>query len=115
MRGDFAEMVGAPVRALDPAHRLGAEGLGEGDVVAVDGLELRIVATPGHSADSLCFHLPAENAVLTGDTILGRGTTVVAHPDGKLADYLDLLAPAASALRRGGRDDGAPRPRSRPR
>ena len=87
----FAERVGTGVRALDPAHRLGDEGLTGGDVVELDGLELRVIATPGHSADSLCFHLPADAAVLTGDTILGRGTTVVAHPDGRLADYLDSL------------------------
>ena len=35
--------------------------------------------------------LPAERAVLTGDTVLGRGTTVVAHPDGQLGAYLDSL------------------------
>ncbi|MCU1594263.1 MAG: beta-lactamase domain protein [Frankiales bacterium] len=85
----FAELTGAKVRALDPAHRLGDEGLGEGDVVVGGGLELRVLATPGHSSDSLCFALP--DAVLTGDTILGRGTTVVAHPDGVLADYLASL------------------------
>jgi glyoxylase-like metal-dependent hydrolase (beta-lactamase superfamily II) len=86
---------GAPVRALDPAQRLGSEGLVEGDVVAAAGVELRVWATPGHSSDSLSFLLPAAygagEAVLTGDTILGRGTTVVAHPDGDLADYLASL------------------------
>ncbi|MBL7496237.1 MBL fold metallo-hydrolase [Frankia sp. CNm7] len=96
------ELTGAPVRALDPTHRLGSEGLVEGDVVAAAGIELRVLATPGHSADSLSFLLfgevpavPAADgaavAVLTGDTILGRGTTVVAHPDGRLADYLTSL------------------------
>ena len=85
----LAELTGAPVRALDPRHRLGDEGLGDGDVVHGGGLEVRVVATPGHSADSLTFLL--EDAVLTGDTILGRGTTVVAHPDGVLADYLESL------------------------
>ena len=85
----FAELTGARVRALDPAHRLGDEGLGEGDVVAAAGIELRVLATPGHTSDSLSFVL--DDAVLTGDTILGRGTTVVAHPDGVLGDYLDSL------------------------
>jgi glyoxylase-like metal-dependent hydrolase (beta-lactamase superfamily II) len=92
-------LTGAPVRALDPAHRLGSEGLVEGDVVAAAGVELRVLATPGHSADSLSFLLAGDApdgdggpvAVLTGDTILGRGTTVVAHPDGRLADYLASL------------------------
>jgi glyoxylase-like metal-dependent hydrolase (beta-lactamase superfamily II) len=79
----------APVRALDPAQRLGGEGLGEGDVVAAAGVEVRVLATPGHTADSLCFAVG--DAVLTGDTVLGRGTTVVAHPDGRLSDYLDSL------------------------
>ncbi len=88
---EFAESVGCGVRALDPAHRLGSEGLAEGDVVAVGDLEVHVVATPGHTADSLSFVLPAERAVLTGDTVLGRGTTVVAHPDGKLGAYLDSL------------------------
>lgn len=79
----------APVRALDPAHRLGGEGLVEGDVVAASGVEVRVLATPGHTSDSLCFAVG--DAVLTGDTVLGRGPTVVAHPDGRLADYLDSL------------------------
>jgi glyoxylase-like metal-dependent hydrolase (beta-lactamase superfamily II) len=87
----FAERVGCGVRALDPQHRLGSEGLSDGDVVAVDGLEVHVVGTPGHTADSLSFVLPAERAVLTGDTVLGRGTTVVAHPDGRLGAYLDSL------------------------
>ena len=88
---EFAERVGCGVRALDPEYRLGSEGLGGGDVVEVDGLEIRVVATPGHTADSLSFVLPAERAVLTGDTVLGRGTTVVAHPDGQLGAYLGSL------------------------
>ncbi|GAA4506219.1 MBL fold metallo-hydrolase [Actinoallomurus oryzae] len=84
----FASMVGGvPVRALDPALRLGEEGLAEGDVVELDGLELRVMQTPGHTPDSLTFWLPADQAVLTGDTVLGRGTTVV-H---RLGDYLTSL------------------------
>ena len=86
----LAELTGAGVRALDPAHRLGDEGLGQGDVVTAAGLELRVLATPGHTSDSLSFVLP--DAVLTGDTVLGRGTSVVAHPDGVLTDYLASLA-----------------------
>lgn len=87
----FGERVGAGVRALDPAHRLGSEGLADGDVVAVGDLEVRVVGTPGHTSDSLSFWVPSHAAVLTGDTVLGRGTTVVAHPDGSLGAYLDSL------------------------
>jgi glyoxylase-like metal-dependent hydrolase (beta-lactamase superfamily II) len=88
---EFAGRMGCGVRALDPEYRLGSEGLGDGDVVELDGLEVRVVGTPGHTADSLSFVLPAEKAVLTGDTVLGRGTTVVAHPDGQLGAYLGSL------------------------
>jgi glyoxylase-like metal-dependent hydrolase (beta-lactamase superfamily II) len=88
---DFAGRLGVPVRALDPGQRLGEEGLAGGDVVELDGLTVEVVATPGHSGDSLSFVLPESGGLLTGDTVLGRGTTVVAHPDGRLADYLDSL------------------------
>jgi glyoxylase-like metal-dependent hydrolase (beta-lactamase superfamily II) len=87
----LAERMRCGVRALDPSLRLGTEGLDEGDVVAAGGVEVRVVATPGHTADSLSFVIPSESAVLTGDTVLGRGTTVVAHPDGELGAYLDSL------------------------
>lgn len=88
---ELGERAGCAVRALDPAYRLGSEGLGEGDVVEVGDLVVTVVATPGHTADSLSFLVPDEGAVLTGDTVLGRGTTVVAHPDGQLGAYLGSL------------------------
>jgi glyoxylase-like metal-dependent hydrolase (beta-lactamase superfamily II) len=85
----FAGLAGGPaVRALDPKHRLGDEGLAEGEVVALGGLEVRVLETPGHSDDSLSFWIPADSAILTGDTVLGYGTTVV---EGRLGDYLDSL------------------------
>jgi glyoxylase-like metal-dependent hydrolase (beta-lactamase superfamily II) len=86
----LAARTGAPVRAADPAHRLGSEGLAGGDVVTVAGCELRVISTPGHSADSLSLLLPEDGALLTGDTVLGRGTTVIGG-DGSLADYLRSL------------------------
>lgn len=104
----FAELTRAPVRALDPALRLGGEGLAAGDVVTTGGLELRVVPTPGHTADSLCFHLPADGAVLTGDTVLGRGTTMVAHPDGRLGDYLGSLGRLRALTVEGGVDTVLP-------
>jgi glyoxylase-like metal-dependent hydrolase (beta-lactamase superfamily II) len=83
----FAELTGAPTRAVGSGH----DDLGDGDTVTVGGLDLRVVATPGHTADSISFALPADHALLTGDTVLGRGTTVVAHPDGELDAYLSSL------------------------
>jgi glyoxylase-like metal-dependent hydrolase (beta-lactamase superfamily II) len=83
-------MTGAPVLAADPAHRLGGEGLAPGDTLTAAGCDVLVVATPGHSPDSVSLLLPADAALLTGDTVLGRGTTVIAH-DGNLADYLRSL------------------------
>ncbi len=84
----FARLTGAPV--LDRATL--EEGLADGAVLG----PLRVLHTPGHTADSISFVLDAgpdgdAPAVLTGDTILGRGTTVVAHPDGDLRAYLASL------------------------
>jgi glyoxylase-like metal-dependent hydrolase (beta-lactamase superfamily II) len=86
----FAAMTGAPVLAADPAYRYGGEGLAPGDTITAAGCEIRVVPTPGHTADSVSLHLPADHALLTGDTVLGRGTAVIAD-DGNLADYLATL------------------------
>ena len=102
-RPRFAELTGAPARAVGRGH----DDLGDGDVR--DGRRPRAArrrharATP---SDSLSFALPADHALLTGDTVLGRGTTVVAHPDGELAAYLASLERIARAhrRRRGDRD-----------
>jgi len=85
------ELTGAPVTARDSALCMDAAALRADDVADVASVEWLTVLTPGHSSDSVCFVLRADRALLTGDTILGRGTTVVAHPDGRLADYLDSL------------------------
>jgi glyoxylase-like metal-dependent hydrolase (beta-lactamase superfamily II) len=86
----FAELSGAAVGALDPGMRLGTEGYGPGDVITAAGCELRVIATPGHTADSLSLLLTADGGLLTGDTVLGAGTTVIAS-DGSLGDYLRTL------------------------
>lgn len=91
---ELASLTGAPVRAMDPAFCIGGEPLTDGELLSAAGVSIRVVATPGHTADSACFVLPddgARGAILTGDTLLGRGTTVIATPDGSLADYLTSL------------------------
>lgn len=86
------EIVGVPARATDPDFCRDGAPLVDGEVIDVEGLRLEVVATPGHTRDSTCFRLIDEPTLLSGDTILGRGTTVVAHPDGVLGPYLDSLA-----------------------
>ncbi|GAA3559384.1 MBL fold metallo-hydrolase [Amycolatopsis ultiminotia] len=81
----LAERTGAPVRAFDASLCLGAEPFADGDVVTGGGLEIRVLHTPGHTDDSVSLHVADQ--ILTGDTILGRGTTVL-HD---LGDYLRSL------------------------
>ncbi|MGO1055646.1 MBL fold metallo-hydrolase [Crossiella sp. CA198] len=88
----LAELTGAPTHAIEPAHRYNGGGdLHDGQVIEAAGLRLRIWVTPGHTADSLCVQIEGDGSLLTGDTILGRGTTIVAHPDGRLGPYLTTL------------------------
>lgn len=87
----LAERKGCAVRALDPAYCVGADPLTDDEEISVGGLSLRVVTTPGHTADSVSFLLPAERVLLSGDMVLGRGTTVVAHPDGRLGPYFESI------------------------
>jgi glyoxylase-like metal-dependent hydrolase (beta-lactamase superfamily II) len=64
--------------------------LADGDRIDLPGLSIEVVATPGHCADHVAFRLET-GALLTGDHVLGRGTSVVAYPDGDLLSYLDSL------------------------
>ncbi|GAB2744134.1 MBL fold metallo-hydrolase [Sinomonas soli] len=92
--GEFHRMTGAPVRAKDAALCRGAGPLEDGERLEAGGVRIEVLATPGHTADSICLSLPNDGehgAVLTGDTILGRGTTVIMFPDGRLGDYLATL------------------------
>ncbi|MEP6760669.1 MAG: MBL fold metallo-hydrolase, partial [Sporichthyaceae bacterium] len=90
----FQEMTGAPMTAVDPAYAVEERPLtGAASFDGAGGLSVRVLGTPGHTADSVSFLVEDdEPAVLTGDTVLGRGSTVVAHPDGQLGPYLDSLS-----------------------
>lgn len=91
----FHQMTGSPVRAMDPSLCIDAEPLAvDGATIEVGGLHIEVLHTPGHTADSVSFvaRVGESAGVLTGDTILGRGSTVVAHPDGRLGPYIDSLA-----------------------
>lgn len=93
---ELAEKTGAPIRGYDPA--ICAPGSAEAappltaeERISAGGTAVTVLHTPGHTSDSVSFWLPAEQAVLTGDTVLGRGTTMLDFPDGTLGDYLNSL------------------------
>ena len=83
-------MTGAVVRSVGSGFLRGLGGpLTDGEVIDAAGLRITVMATPGHTADSLSFVV--DDAVLTADTVLGRGTTVIDNEDGSLRDYLESL------------------------
>ncbi|WP_396881950.1 MBL fold metallo-hydrolase [Mycobacterium sp. SMC-4] len=86
----IVELTGAVVRSVGSGFQRGLGGpLTDGEVIDAAGLQITVLATPGHTADSVSFLL--DDAVLTADTILGRGTAVIDSEDGDLGDYLESL------------------------
>lgn len=103
----FADMVGAPILAARPPTRTvhASAMLDEDDdetfapdIVLTGGERLRgddwtleALATPGHASNHLAFVLAEENALFSGDHVMGWSTTVVAPPDGDMAAYMASL------------------------
>ncbi|KUI05727.1 MBL fold metallo-hydrolase [Mycobacterium sp. IS-3022] len=86
----IVDRTGAVVRAVGSGFLRGLGGpLTDGEVIDAAGLRITVMATPGHTVDSVSFVL--DDAVLTADTVLGRGTTVIDKEDGSLSQYLDSL------------------------
>ncbi|MED6047239.1 MBL fold metallo-hydrolase [Rothia kristinae] len=84
-------MTGAPVRAAEPSLCRKGPPLEDGEVVGAAEQELLVLGTPGHTADSVCLRLDADSVMFTGDTVLGRGSTMLDYPDGALEPYIDSL------------------------
>lgn len=103
----FARIVGAPVLAARPPAQVvhASGGLDEdedeafapdailtgGEMVAGDGWTLEAMATPGHASNHMAFVLREENALFSGDHVMGWSTTVVAPPDGDMTAYMASL------------------------
>jgi glyoxylase-like metal-dependent hydrolase (beta-lactamase superfamily II) len=107
----FAQATGAPIAAAaPPVPRDAAEARVEededpafapdrvlegGEILSGPGWTLEAIATPGHASNHLAFALAEENALFSGDHVMGWSTTVVAPPDGDMGAYyasLDLVA-----------------------
>ena len=93
--GDLgARFPGIPVAKMihkDAELPAGIADLRDGQTVAGDDVTLIPIHTPGHASDHLCFYLPEEQALFTGDLVLGGSTTVIPDEDGDLGQYLDSL------------------------
>ena len=90
----LAEQADCGVRAADRQFRIGRDGLDGGQLITLGALSLEVFETPGHTSDSRSLLLSGPDGVsrlITGDIVLGRGTTVITHPDGNLEAYFDSL------------------------
>jgi len=63
----------------------------DGETVAGDGFTFECVYTPGHTSNHMCFALREEQALFSGDHVMGWSTTVVTPPDGDMAQYMASL------------------------
>lgn len=63
----------------------------DGDAIAGNGFTFECVYTPGHTSNHMCYGLREERALFTGDHVMGWSTTVIAPPDGDMAQYLASL------------------------
>ncbi|MCA3563951.1 MAG: MBL fold metallo-hydrolase [Methylocystis sp.] len=63
----------------------------EGDSLDGAGFRLIALATPGHTMNHLCFALPEDNALFSGDHVMAWSTSIVAPPDGSMASYMASL------------------------
>ena len=68
----------------------------DGDIIAGHGFTLECIATPGHTAGHMCYTLAEEQALFSGDHVMGWSTSVVAPPDGDMAQYVASLEKLAA-------------------
>jgi glyoxylase-like metal-dependent hydrolase (beta-lactamase superfamily II) len=86
---ETARRTGAPV--LGASSRWCDRVIGGGPL-DLGGLRVDVIPTPGHSSDSLSFHLPADESMVTGDTVLGRSAPAIMDPDGRVDQTIDSLS-----------------------
>jgi glyoxylase-like metal-dependent hydrolase (beta-lactamase superfamily II) len=95
-----APVIGAHARPIDDGAKTVEAGekdfspdieLADGDSISGDGWTLSAVHTPGHMSNHHCFALAEENALFSGDHVMGWNTTIVSPPDGNMREYFASL------------------------
>lgn len=94
----LARALNAPIRAWH-APLSGArdenfgpdQPLADGEALALGGLSLQVIHTPGHTADHICLWAPERRLLLAGDSVMADVTVVILPPDGSMSAYLNSL------------------------
>lgn len=89
--GQAAPGVDTGFEEADEAAFVPDVNLRDGDRVEGPGWTLEAMATPGHASNHLAFALLEENALFSGDHVMGWSTTVISPPDGDMGDYFASL------------------------
>ena len=90
----YAPGAGQAGHGLDASHDRDYEPdrvMSDGETLQIGGATIEAVATPGHTANHLCFALREERTLFSGDHVMAWATTVVAPPDGSMRDYMDSI------------------------
>lgn len=95
LAAELSSRTRAPVRAADATLCRWADPLRAGDRLP-GGLE--VIATPGHTDDSVCLLHREDHAILTGDTVLGQGSSVIGYGEGNVTDSLASLERLAGLI-----------------
>ncbi len=82
---------GAPVAAHASSGAAHQRELRDGEVLQIGRRRIRVIATPGHTADHLTFYEERDRALFTGDLVLGEGYVVIAPPGGDMRAYQHSL------------------------
>ena len=85
---NFRQRIAAPVHAFKAGYD---QQFKDGERITIGADMLRVIHTPGHSGDCVCFLHEREGVLFAGDTILGSGTSVISPNEGDVGDYLDSL------------------------
>lgn len=87
----FHDEAAIPVEAGEDTDFAPDEILTDGQIIEGDGWTIEAIHTPGHTSNHYCFALKEENALFSGDHIMGWSTTVILPPDGHMGDYFNSL------------------------
>ena len=94
----LAKATGAEVLGISPPHDghqdmtfFPDRELKEGDLLSTEEFELKVIHTPGHASNHLCYLHNQHQGLFTGDHIMDGSTVVINPPDGKMSDYLNSM------------------------